>query len=87
MDEIEQEILAVIRERGVDRIEAETTVGMRRGELLGDNDILVLRRLTDEQKRRLGLGRTIQEVVAATQAREESGPASSEVPAAIDRSP
>jgi hypothetical protein len=70
IDEIEVEIQATMRERGVDRIEAETIVGMRHGELHGDGDILVLRKLTPDQRRALGLGRSIQEVFAAQQARK-----------------
>jgi hypothetical protein len=72
-DEIELEIRAVMREQGVDRVEAETIVGMRRGELHGDRDILVLRALTPEQRRAIGLGRSIDEVLAEQLARQNSG--------------
>ncbi len=69
-NEIDQEIETVMSERGVDRDEAATIVGLRRGELLGDGDILFMRPLTDEQRRRLGLGRSIHDVVAADRARQ-----------------
>jgi hypothetical protein len=81
-DEIELEIQAVMREHGVDRIEAETIVGMRYGELHGDRDILVLRRLTPEQRRRLGLGRSIDDVLAAQRTR----PNGDEEPPSVERS-
>ena len=68
-EEIEQEIQTVMREQGVDRIEAETIVGLRRGELFGD--ILVLHPLTDEQRRELRLGRSIDDVLAAERALHE----------------
>jgi hypothetical protein len=64
VDEIEQEIQAIMRDRSVDREEAATIVGLRRGELHGDGDLLFMRPLTDEQRHRLGLGRSIHEVVA-----------------------
>jgi hypothetical protein len=86
MDDIEQEILAVMRDQGVDRDEAETVVGMRRGELLGNGDILFMRSLTDAQKRRLGLGRTIHEVVAADRARENGAEVPATASAMVDRS-
>jgi hypothetical protein len=82
-DEIELEIRAVMREQGVDRVEAETIVGLRRGELHGDRDILVLRPLTPEQRHALGLGRSIDEVMAAQLARQNGDASPS--PAAIDR--
>ena len=84
-DEIEREIEAVMCDRGVDRDEAETIVGMRRGELLGDNDILFVRPLTDEQRRQLRIGRSIDEVIAADRARQGDGEASPMVRAAIGR--
>jgi hypothetical protein len=84
-DEIELEIQAVMRERDVDRVEAETIVGMRRGELHGDRDILVLRRLTPEQRRTLGLGRSIDDVLAAQRARQNGD--ASPTPAVVERLP
>jgi hypothetical protein len=74
-DEIEEEIATVMREQGVDRIEAQTIVGTRRGELHGDNDILFIHPLTEEQRRWLGLGRSIHEVVAEESA-QRNGDAS-----------
>ena len=69
MDEIEQEIQTIMRNQNVDREEAATIVGLRRGELLGDGDILFMRPLTGEQRRLLGLGRSIHEVIAEARAR------------------
>ncbi|HEY7035282.1 MAG TPA: hypothetical protein VH482_28345 [Thermomicrobiales bacterium] len=84
VDETEQEIETVMREQRGDRIEAETIVGLLRGELHGDNDILVLRPLTDEQRCRLGLGRSIDDVLTAQRVRQNSD--ASPTPAAVDRS-
>lgn len=61
---IEREIEATIRECGVERSAAEAIVGLRHGEMIGDGDQLCLSRLTDEQKRQLGIGQPIDEVVA-----------------------
>jgi hypothetical protein len=69
VDEIEQEIQIIMRTQHVDYEEAATIVGLRRGELLGDRDILFMRPLSDEQRRRLGLGRSIHEVVAEARAK------------------
>jgi hypothetical protein len=48
-EDIEREIEATMRERGVDYGEAELIVGLKFGEL--HNDILYMGRLTDEQRR------------------------------------
>lgn len=85
-DEIEQEVQATMRERAVDRDEAETIVAIRRGELLGDGDILFMQPLSDELRRRLRLGRSIHEVVAEDQARQEGQEVSAGVVAGINRS-
>jgi hypothetical protein len=82
VDEIEQEIDTVMREQGVDRIEAQTIVGLRRGEFLSD-DILVLRPLSDKQRRWLGLGRSIHEVVAEARAKRNGD--ASPIPDAVER--
>jgi hypothetical protein len=73
-----------MRDLGVDRDEAETIVGMRRGELLGDGDILFMRPLSNEQRHRLRIGRSIDDVLAAQRARQNGDV--SPVPAANDRS-
>lgn len=50
-DDIEREIEATMRDRGVDRGEAELIVGLKHGEMIGDR--LFMRPLTDEQRRRM----------------------------------
>lgn len=87
VDEIEQEIQAVRRTQHVEYEEAAAIVGLRRGELVGDGDILFMRPLTDELRRRFCIGRSIDEVIAADRAREDREKASPEVPAAIGPSP
>jgi len=59
-DDIEREIIATMRERGIDYGEAEWIVGLKYGEL--HNDLLYMGRLTDEQRRRHR--RTLLEVMA-----------------------
>ncbi|HEY7031999.1 MAG TPA: hypothetical protein VH482_11750 [Thermomicrobiales bacterium] len=59
-EDIEREIRATMRERGIDYDEAEVFVGMKYGEL--HNDLLYMGRLTDEQRRRHR--RTLLEVMA-----------------------
>jgi hypothetical protein len=50
-EDIEREIEATMRERGISRAEAMYAVGLKFGELHGD--LLSLRPLTDEQRRQL----------------------------------
>jgi hypothetical protein len=59
-EDIEREIEATMRERGIDYGEAEIVVGLKYGEL--HNDLLYMRPLTDEQRRRHK--RTLLEVMA-----------------------
>ena len=59
-EEIEREIEATMRERGIDYGEAEIVVGLKYGEL--HNDLLYMRPLTDEQRRRHK--RTLLQVIA-----------------------
>jgi hypothetical protein len=63
MDETDREIEETMREQGLERAEADVMVGLRRGQLLGDGDLLSVRRLTSDQQRRLGLGRSIDDVL------------------------
>jgi hypothetical protein len=78
-DDIEREIRATMRERGIDYDEAELFVGMKYGEL--HNDLLYMGRLTEEQRRRHR--RTLLEVMAElgeldeviTESEESSSPA------------
>jgi hypothetical protein len=60
IDDIEREIEATMRERGIDYGEAVLVVGMKHGEF--HNDLLYMRPLTDEQRRRHK--RTLLEVMA-----------------------
>ena len=61
IDEIDREIEETMRQQGLDRAEAQVIVGLRRGELHGDGDLLSIRPLTLDQKRRIG--RSIDEVL------------------------
>lgn len=62
--QFEQEVEHVMREQGVDRAEAITLVALRHGEILGDGDLLCIQPMTPERRRRLGLGRPPEEVLA-----------------------
>jgi hypothetical protein len=70
-DEFEPEIAETMREEGVDRDEAQVIVGLRRGELFGDGDLLSIRPLSPDQKRQLGLGRSIDDMLAAQRPRTD----------------
>src|SRR5215211_591019 len=70
VDEIEREIDETMREQGIERAAAQLVVGLHRGELHGDGDLLSLRPLTADQKRRLRLGRSIDEVLDEQHRRE-----------------
>jgi hypothetical protein len=70
-DDFEREIAETMREQGVDREEAQVIVGLRRGELYGDGDLLSIRPLSLDQKRQLGLGRSIDDVLAAKRLRTD----------------
>ena len=59
----EQAILSVMRDLNVNRDEAIAIVGLRRGEIGGDGDLLSLRPLTAAQRRRLGIGRAPEDVL------------------------
>jgi hypothetical protein len=63
MDATDREIEETMRELGLERAEADVMVGLRRGQLLGDGDLLSVCRLTSDQQRRLGLGRSIDDVL------------------------
>lgn len=67
-DDLEKEIEAVMAELGIDRLEAMLEIGLRHGQRFGDGDLVPLRPLTEEQQRRLGLGRTLDEVLAEERA-------------------
>jgi len=62
--QFELEVADVMRDQGVDRAVAITIVGLRHGELFGEGDLLCIRPLTPERRRRLGLGRPPEEVLA-----------------------
>lgn len=63
-DQLEQEVESVMRERGMDRAEATVIVWLKHGETYGDGDILIAPKLSPEQRQRLGLGRSLRQVMA-----------------------
>ena len=78
IEEIEREIEAVMRDQGIARDGAEVVVGLRRGELHGD--ILFVHPLTQEQRRRLNIGRDPEEVLAEQRERRASDTSVEAVP-------
>lgn len=70
-DQTEREIEATMREQGVDRIEAAAIVGMRHGTEHGEGDLLCVRPLSEALQRRLGIGRSIAEVLAEQHSRRK----------------
>lgn len=76
-EEIEREIASLVTGLGIEREVAMMILGLvPPPEVFGDGDLVCLHPLTDEQRRRLGLGRDPENVMAeqrARQAREAAG--------------
>jgi hypothetical protein len=76
-EDLERQIEEIMTDLGLTREEALIVLGRSPGYALGDSDIVCIHPLTDEEWRRLGLGRNFREVLAeqeARQARERAVP-------------
>lgn len=63
-DEREMDVEATMEQLGVDREVALIVLGLRDAEVFNDGGLASVRPLTDEQRRRLRLGRSPEEVLA-----------------------
>jgi hypothetical protein len=64
VDQREAEIQAVMDELGLDRDAALIVLGLRIGEVFNDGGLASVRPLSEEERRRLGLGRRPEDVLA-----------------------